>query len=150
LVTAVLLVPVVQSGIFLVFPIVLAALSGMGALYRESWQFDHLAGEAVCMTGFIPFQRRRVIKIVKIEGILYEQFKLGETTATTSAPDLPETGQRRFLRSQLRARMALVIRDDSQSITMNISTARGPGCGRLHDLAEILAQFLELPLELRV
>jgi hypothetical protein len=148
LITAVLLVPIVQSEDLFVLPILLAVLSGMGALYRESWQFDLLAGEAVCMTGFLPFQRRRVIKIVKIEGILYEQFKLGETSETTSVPDLPGTGQGKFLRSHFHARLALVIQGDSQPTTMNISTARGPGCKRLQNLAEILAQFLELPLEL--
>ena len=107
LVTALLVLPVLQSGRFLVFPIVLATLSGIGALYGESWQFNRVAGDAVRTNGFFPVQKRRVIKVADIEAILYEQFKLGESTTTTSAPDLPGTGQRRFLRSQVHARLAL-------------------------------------------
>lgn len=149
LATAVLVYPVLQSGRFFVIPTVLATLSGIGALYRESWQFDRLAGEAERMNGFFPIRKRRVIKVTDIEAILYEQFKLGESTTTTSAPDLPGTRQRQFLRSQVHARLALVICEDSQTFEMNIKTARGPGCARLHDLAEIIANFLEVPLELR-
>lgn len=142
-------VPVLQAGRFLAFPVVLALLSAIGALYRESWHFDRLTGEVVSLTGFIPFQKRRVIRVSEIEAILYEQFKFGVPTEATAAPDLPSTGQRRFLRSQVHARLAVVIREDSENTTLNIKTARGPGCGRLLDLAEILSKFLEVPLDLK-
>ena len=149
LVAAAALVPVLQSGQFVAVPLVLATLSGVGALYRESWQFDRLAGEAVRTNGFIPAQRRTVINIAEIETILYEQFKLGATTTMTSGPDLPDGGQRRFLRSQVHARLAIVMSGESEPSIVNIRTARGPGCARLLDLAEILERFLEVPLRLK-
>ena len=67
----------------------------------------------------------------------------------TSGPDLPDGGQRRFLRSQVHARLAIVMSGESEPSIVNIRTARGPGCARLLDLAEILERFLEVPLKLK-
>jgi hypothetical protein len=145
------------------FSILLFAISLLASVYNETWLFDKAAGSAEHRFGLLFLFKRKRIEIADIEELEIKRFVKG-SVATGSAETRPGSGQAPddtrgkegseqperkkgiLLPPFLFVELNLVLKSGE---SVNIETVKTRHFEFFKNKAEIVADFLEKPLELR-
>jgi hypothetical protein len=138
------------------FSILLFAISLLASVYNETWLFDKTAGSGEHRFGLLFLFKRKRIAIADIEELEIKRFVKGSVaTGSGRAPDdtrgkegseQPERKKGVLLPPFLFVELNLVLKSGE---SVNIETVKTRHFEYFKNKAEIVADFLEKPLELR-
>ncbi len=147
-ITAILGAGMISLAVYSWFSVLLFVVSLLASVYNETWLFDKRTDSAEHRFGLLFLFKRKKIAISEIEELEIKQFVKGSIAVGggESEEDRPERKKGILLPPFLFVELNLVLADGE---SVNIETVKTRHFEFFKNKAEITADFLEKPLELR-